>query len=135
MISCLRSCVRVGTAAVLALVFAVNPNELFAQQHVISSLELQQRAAAASKTRAQNIQTLQGTFSSEKAQNALRSAKIDPSRVTTAVASLSDAELAQLAQRANTAQADFAAGTLSDRDLLLILVGIAVIVLIIVAVR
>jgi hypothetical protein len=48
---------------------------------------------------------------------------------------LSDAELAQLAQRANTAQADFAAGTLSDRDLLLILVGIAVIVLIIVAVR
>jgi hypothetical protein len=135
MISCLRSCVRVVTAAVLALVFAVNPNELFAQQHVISSLELQQRAAAASKTRAQNIQSLQGILSSEKAQNALRSAKMDPSRVTTAVASLSDAELAQLAQRANTAQADFAAGTLSDRDLLLILVGIAVIVLIIVAVR
>ena len=135
MISCLRSCVRVGTAAVLALVFAVNPNELFAQQHVISSLELQQRAAAASKTRAQNIQSLQGILSSEKAQNALRSAKMDPSRVTIAVASLSDAELAQLAQRANTAQADFAAGTLSDRDLLLILVGIAVIVLIIVAVR
>jgi hypothetical protein len=135
MISCLRSCVRVVTAAVLALVFAVNPNELFAQQHVISSLELQQRAAAASKTRAQNIQSLQGILSSEKAQNALRSAKMDPSRVTIAVASLSDAELAQLAQRANTAQADFAAGTLSDRDLLLILVGIAVIVLIIVAVR
>jgi hypothetical protein len=135
MISCLRSCVRVVTAAVLALVFAVNPNELFAQQHVISSLELQQRAAAASKTRAQNIQSLQGILSSEKAQNALRSAKMDPSRVTTAVASLSDAELAQLAQRANTAQADFGAGTLSDRDLLLILVGIAVIVLIIVAVR
>ncbi len=135
MISYLRSCVRVATAAALALVFAVNPNDLFAQQHVINSLEMQQRLTATSQARAQNIQTLQNVLSSEKAQKALRGANMDPARVKTAVASLSDAELAQLAARANTAQADFAAGTLSDRDLLLIVVGIAVIVLIIVAVR
>jgi hypothetical protein len=48
---------------------------------------------------------------------------------------LSDAELAQLASRADKAQADFVAGTLSDRDLLLIILGIAALVLIIIAVR
>jgi hypothetical protein len=51
------------------------------------------------------------------------------------VSSLSDEELRQLASKANKAQADFAAGTLSDRDLLLILVAIAALILIIVAVR
>jgi CHASE3 domain sensor protein len=135
MISYLRSCVRIATAAGLALLFAVNPNELFAQQHVVSALELQQKAMAASQARAQNLQALQQLLSSEKAQQAMRSAKMDPARVTNAVASLSDAELAQLASRANTAQADFAAGRLADRDLLLILVGIAALILIIVAVR
>jgi hypothetical protein len=55
--------------------------------------------------------------------------------VKKAVASLSDAELAQLASRAQKAQADFAAGHLSDRDLIIILVVIAALILIIVAVR
>jgi hypothetical protein len=48
---------------------------------------------------------------------------------------LSDQDLAQLSSRAQKAQADFAAGNLSDRDLILIILGIAVLVLIIVAVR
>jgi hypothetical protein len=56
-------------------------------------------------------------------------------QVKHAVSTLSDAELAQLATRADKAQADFAAGTLSDRDLIIILVAIAALILIIVAVR
>jgi hypothetical protein len=48
---------------------------------------------------------------------------------------LSDQELAQLASRAQRAQAEFAAGRLSDRDLLILILGIAALVLIIVAVR
>jgi hypothetical protein len=55
--------------------------------------------------------------------------------VKTAVSSLSDQELAQLAARSTKAQADFAAGRLEDRDLLMILVAMAALVLIIVAVR
>jgi hypothetical protein len=55
--------------------------------------------------------------------------------VKKAVASLSDAELAQLASRTQKAQADFAAGRLSDRDLIIILIAIAALILIIVAVR
>jgi hypothetical protein len=51
------------------------------------------------------------------------------------VATLSDQELAQLAARADKAQADFAAGTLSDRDLIIIILAVAALILIIVAVR
>ena len=69
------------------------------------------------------------------AEKALQSAHVDPTQVKQAVSSLSDQELAQLASRAQKAQADFAAGSLSERDLLIILIGIAVIILIIVAVR
>ncbi len=60
---------------------------------------------------------------------------MDPEQVKNAVAGLSDAELTQLAARAQQAQSDFAAGKLSDRDLIIILVAIAALILIIVAVR
>jgi len=60
---------------------------------------------------------------------------VDPRQVTTAVSTLNDQELSQLAARADKAQADFAAGNLSERDLILIILGIAILVLIIVAVR
>ena len=62
-------------------------------------------------------------------------AGIDAQQVKTAVSSLNDQELARLAARAATAQADFAAGRMSDRDLLLILIGLAALILIIVAVH
>ena len=65
----------------------------------------------------------------------MKSASIDPKKVQNAVSSLSDDELANLAQRADKAQADFAAGTLSNRDLIWIILAIAVLLLIIVAVR
>jgi hypothetical protein len=60
---------------------------------------------------------------------------MDPAQVNKAVSSLSDAELAQLASRTQNAQADFAAGHLSDRDLIIILIAIAGLILIIVAVH
>lgn len=52
-----------------------------------------------------------------------------------AVATLTDAELAELAVRADAMQNDFAAGRLSERDILIIILGIAALILIIVAVR
>lgn len=74
-------------------------------------------------------------FSSERARQALKSAHTDPEQVKNAVASLSDDELVQLAARVHKAQADFAAGNMSDRDLILILILIAALILIIVAVH
>ena len=128
--------VRALTACVLVTIFTI-PQNLFAQvaEHVVSSAELQKAAVAASRARQQNLDALKEFFSSERAQRALKAAHTDPEQVKQAVASLSDTELAQLASRAQKAQADFAAGHLSDRDLIIILVVIAGLILIIVAVR
>jgi hypothetical protein len=129
-----RQSSRAVIASMLAMVFLV-PADLIAQDHVVSPTELQQQVMAASQTRQQNIETLQQFFSTPAAEKALKSAQMDPQQVKTAVSALDDQDLARLAARANKAQADFAAGSLSDRDLIWILVVIAVIVLIIVAVR
>jgi hypothetical protein len=132
----LRQSSRVATAFVLAAVFAL-PQNLVAEaaSHVVSPSELQQAAVKASAVRQQNIDKVQQFFSSERAEEALESAHMNPEQVKSAVSTLDDAELAQLASRADKAQADFAAGSLSDRDLIIILVAVAVLILIIVAVR
>jgi len=131
-----KQIVRTLIVSVLVAPNAV-PSSIFAQtsDHVVSPADLQRATVDASREREQNRASLNSVFSSEKAQNALKSAHINPEQVKTAVASLSDAELAQLASRANKGQADFAAGNISDRDLLVILVCVAALVLIIVAVH
>ncbi len=101
----------------------------------MSPSDLQRAAVQASNLRQQNVEQVRQFFSSEKAEQALRSAHMNPEQVKNAVSTLDDAELAQLAQRTQKAQADFAAGSLSDRDLIIILVAVAVLILIIVAVR
>jgi hypothetical protein len=125
-----------ATAAFLATSFAA-PNLTFAQStgHLVSPSDLTRAASQASHQRQQNIDTLNQALSSSKVQNALEAAHVNPQQVKSAVSGLSDEELAQLASRANKAQKDFAAGTISNHDLLLILVGIAALILIIVAVR
>lgn len=128
---------RVVTASALVALFAV-PSAVMAEtgaQHLVSPSTLQQAAVDASAQREQNRAALRSFLGTEQARKAMESAHMNPTQVTTAVASLSDTELAQLAQRANRAQSDFAAGYIGERDLLLILVAIAALVLIIIAVR
>jgi len=123
-------------AFVLAAVFAL-PQNLLAEtaSHLVSPSELQQAVVKASAARQQNRDEVQQFLSSEQAQKALKSAHMNPEQVKNAVSTLDDAELARLASRAHKAQADFAAGELSDRDLIIIIVAIAALILIIVAVR
>ncbi len=129
-----RQPVRAVMAGILVVIFAF-PSNLAAQAHVVSPGDLQKETIAASHARQHNLQTVMQVLSSQRAQKALKSAHMDPTQVKTAVSSLSDQELAQLAARSTKAQADFAAGRLEDRDLLMILVAMAALVLIIVAVR
>jgi hypothetical protein len=130
----IRQSLRAAVAIVLVGIFIV-PTEALAQSHVVSPADLQKQAVAASQARQQNLEAVQNLLSTPVAEKAMKSAKIDARQVKTAVASLDDQELAQLAARANKAQADFSAGDLSTRDLTLIILGIAVLILIIVAVR
>jgi hypothetical protein len=96
---------------------------------------LQKATDDASQVRQQNADTLNSLFSSDQAQKALQSAHMNPQEVKNAVAGLSDQDLAQLASRAQHAQNDFAAGSMSNHDLLIILILIAALILIIVAVH
>lgn len=130
----LQRCVRAATASFLTVIFAVPPN-LIAQTHIVSQKDLQRETVAATQARQQNVETIQHFFSSPAAEKALKSAHLDPQRVKQAVSGLSDDELARLASRTSKAQADLAAGRLSDRDLIIILIAIAALILIIVAVR
>jgi len=130
----LRQSARSLVALVLLTVFIV-PTNLLAQSHVVSPADLQKQVVESSQVRKHNGEVVQNFLSTPTAQKALKSSHIDPRQVQNAISTLDDQELAQLAARADKAQADFAAGTLSDRDLILIILGIAVLVLIIVAVR
>jgi hypothetical protein len=117
----------------IAMLISAAPAE--AQKHVVSPAELHQQLLDVSRTRAANIEKLSDFFASPQADHALRRAHLNPVQVQVAISTLSDQELAQMSARATQAQRDFAAGALSDRDLIIILVGIAVLILIIVAVR
>jgi hypothetical protein len=130
----LRQSLRVAVATLLVALFIV-PTDALAQSHVVSPADLQREAVAASQVRQHNLDSVQRLLSTPAAEKALKSAKMDTQQVKTAVSTLNDQELAQLAARADKAQADFAAGNLSERDLILIILGIAILVLIIVAVR
>jgi hypothetical protein len=130
----LRQTLRMALATLLVALFIV-PTEALAQSHVVSPADLQKATTAASQVRQHNMDSIQRLLSTPTAEKALKSANMDPQQVKTAVSTLNDQELAQLAARADKAQADFAAGSLDQRDLILIILGVAVLILIIVAVR
>ena len=134
MVSMLRQFARVATASMLAVVFLI-PQDSIAQSHVVSPADLQNALTASTQERQKNIEAVRQFISTPVAEKALKSAHIDAKQVKDAIPQLSDGELAQLAARANKAQAEFAAGRLTDRDLIIILVAIVALILIIVAVR
>lgn len=108
---------------------------ILAQTHVVSPSDIHKELVNAAQTRRENQQKVKGLFSSDETRKAMEAAQINPERVDTAISTLSDEELARLAARADNLDKDFAAGRISDRDLLIIILGIAALVLIIVAVR
>lgn len=126
--------VRIAVAAILSplLVFPASPP---VQSHVVSPAELQRELLSATRLRHQHQASISRFLASPQAEKALSAAGVDRAQVTTAMSALSDKELARLAARAENAQAEFAAGRLTERDLLIILIGIAALILIIVAVR
>ena len=117
--------------------FALSPARVQAQEkHVVSVEDLNRDAARPAETRQANEAALRQLFSSAQAQEALKSANVDYNKLDKAVAQLSDEDTAKLAARSRQLQENFAAGragSLSDRDLLIIVI-IAVLVIALIAV-
>lgn len=133
---CRKWCGR-ALAVILLPCFAVAaPRAQAQEQHVVSTQELSKDASQPAQTRSTNEATLRQLFSSEQAQQALKSAKIDYRQVDKAIGQVSDEDLAKLAERSREVQDNFAggrAGSLSDRDLLIILI-IAVLLILLIAI-
>lgn len=100
------------------------------KQHVVSLSDLSKDAAGSAQTRQANEEAVRTLLSSEQGQKALKSAKLDYQKVDKAIGQLSDEDLARLAARSRQAQSEFAAGTLSNRDLLwIIVIALGIIIL------
>jgi predicted transcriptional regulator len=100
------------------------------KQHVVSLSDLNKDAARPAQTRQSNEEAVRSLLSSDQAQKAMKSANLDYQKVDKAIGQLSDEDLAKLAERSRKAQSDFAAGHISDRDLLwIILIALAIVVL------
>jgi len=129
---------KLGLFAPLIAILFLAPRPMQAQDHVVAPSVLQKdltNASAARQENEKNEKKLEQFVSSPEAQGALKTAHIDGGQVKNAIPQLGDEDLAQMSARAEKAQKDFAAGRLSDRDLIIIILCIAALVLIIVAVR
>lgn len=128
---------RISFAAIVSLLLVTLialPPSFRAQQHVVRPVDIHDELVNATEARKQNRDKVMQLFASEDAEQALRKAGMDPGEVRSAVAMLSDAEVAALAARSEEMREDFAAGAFSNRELLIIVVVLAAIILIIVAV-
>ena len=102
-----------------------------AQDHVVSSQALQQQIQTNTATRQQNIETLTNVLSTPVAQRVMKDNHFDPVKVRSAIPTLSDAELANLAQRANDGQQKFSAGLLGLGMWIVILIAVIVIIVVV----
>ena len=103
--------------------------------HVVSLDELKKDAARPAEVRQSDEAAVRNLLSTENGEKALKSANLDLQKVDKAVSQLSDEDLAKLAEKSRQAQKDFAAGRLSDRDLLWIILIIVAVLIIALALR
>lgn len=137
----MRVCLRFGvlSAAVifcLGAIFGATGVQAQEKQHVVSLDELSKDAARPAEARQANEAAVRQLFSHEQVQNALKSAKLDYTKVDRAVSQINDEDLAKLAERSRQMENNFAAGragSLSDRDLLIIII-VAVLLIALIAV-
>src|SRR3989442_488540 len=86
---------RAPLASALLIIFAI-PQDLLAQSpHLVSPAEQKNELPTETGRRAQNQLPVRKFFTSADAKKPILSFHLDPGRVTTAVATLSDTELAQ----------------------------------------
>ena len=124
----------VATCALFGAFF-VTPRAVSAQDHVVSSDDLKQDVALAAQLRQRHIDNIEKMLTSEQGQKALKSANIDYQVVQSGISTLSDEELARLSDRADRAQKDFAAGSLTNEQITYIIIALATAVIILIIVH
>ncbi len=120
---------------VSALVIAVATWPVHASEHVLSRADVGARLAEARAARTDAQTDVAALLTTPAATRAAEHVGVAPARLQVALASLSDAELNELATRARALQADPTAGLDRDvHDLLVLFLIIAIVVLVLRAV-
>lgn len=132
--SILRSIMLRGIVPAALTVLLAFPGDIFAEatqpDHLVSPQVLQQQVENASQARQQNIRTISNLLSTPVAERAMRDAHFDAVQVRTAIPTLSDQELANLATRAADAQQKIAAGGLGIGLTTLIIIALVIIIVV-----
>lgn len=117
-------------------VFAgVQAQRTWAQEHVVTSSDLQKDLHKAAQARRVQEAKIDAFLQTPQAKKALDAANIDYKTVEKGVPLLSDHELAQLSARAEKAQSDFAAGSLTNEQLTYIIIALATAVIVLIIVK
>ena len=108
-----------------------SPRAVYAEDHVVPLSELHHQAQVTAQDRARDLADIGRALALPEAQGMLQKAAVTQEQARTAVATLSDQEIAHLAQRARLAEQDVHGGLIVG---LLALIGLIVVIIIIVAV-
>jgi hypothetical protein len=103
---------------------------MWADDHVLPLTELRDQARSASEDRAKNIEDIERILSYPAAAQALEKSNVNGEQMRRAVATLSDEELARLANKARTSEKDVQGGLIVG---ILALIGLIVVIIIVVS--
>jgi hypothetical protein len=119
------------TLPVLLSAVALTPSPAWADEHVVPLTELRDQARSASEDRAKNIADVERILSYPAAAQALQKSNVNQEQMRRAVATLSDDELARLADRARASEKDVQGGLIVG---ILALIGLIVVIIVVVTV-
>ena len=133
----LRNATRVCSVVLAASLMSAGmvPARAQEKEHAVSPAQLRNDVRKFATTRQANEAAVREMFASEAGREALKSAGMDYQKVDQAISQVNDEDLARMAERSREVQKDFAAGRMSDRDLIIILLVAVALILIIIAVR
>jgi len=130
---------KIKRIAAMLLAAAVSAGPMLGQsetdKHVVSLGELNKDAAGPAEARRANEAEIRHLFATVDGQKALKTANVEYAKIDRAVSSMSDEDVARISSRAREIDRDFAAGNLSDHDLLLILIIALIVIILIVVLR
>jgi hypothetical protein len=115
----------------LAAGLLAGPQSALADEHVVPLTELHQKVQRTAAERTRNIQDIERVLSYPAARAALERSHVNTGQMKTAVSTLSDDELARLADRARASEKDVQGGLIVG---ILALIGLVVVIIIVVAV-
>jgi hypothetical protein len=118
-------------AVVLSAPFLAAEERMTTPSHLVSLEAAQVRLVETASQRARNLATMDAFVSSPDGAAAFSAAGLSGERVRASLATLSDAELQDLASRAAALETDPTAGAFTNRQLLIGAVVLAVVILII----